>query len=287
MKDQMITPDEEKWILTKAYVPEHIINLMVTISKGRPFLSNGYLYYVGDAWGILIGYPLNAEFTPETFTITFKDVIGHYPARTWWIIGPSLPEDLLASCGDRQPDAYYTLNFRDFDSTASLRRVADKATSLLMVEVTRSMTSEHQNLINEFVARENPGSLIRELYRAMPDYILHSKTSLVLNARAFNGLLAAFYVVDMAAHDFATYVVGCHSKEHYVPHASDLLFFEMVTMTREWGKSYVNLGLGVNQGIRKFKEKWGGKPTRPYEFCEYHTGISGMSTIIDSLLTRL
>lgn len=287
MRGQMITPDEEKWILSKAYVPEHIISLMVTISKGQPFLSNGYLYYAGDTWGILIGYPLNAEFTPETFTIIFKDVIGHYPARTWWIIGPSLPEDLLASCGDRQTDTYYTLNFNDFDSKDALRRVAEKATSRLMVEVTRSMTPEHESLIAEFVERENPGNLIREFYHAMPDYVLHSETSLVLNARDLNGLLAAFYIVDMAAHDFATYVVGCHSREHYVPHASDLLFFEMVNMARESGKDHVNLGLGVNPGIRRFKEKWGGKPTRPYEFCEYRSGISGMSTMIDSLLTRL
>lgn len=283
----MITPDEEKWILSKAYVPEHIVNLMVTISKGQPFLSNGCLYYVGDTWGILVGYPLNAEFTQEFFTITFREVRDRYPSKTWWLIGPSLPDDLLASCQDRQSDTYYTLSFDDFDSKDTLRRVAEKATSRLVVEVARIMTPEHKNLITEFIKRESPGSLIREFYRAMPDYVNNSQTSLVLNARDFNGQLSAFYLLDFAANDFATYVVGCHSKDHYVPHASDLLFFEMVNMARESGKTYVNLGLGVNQGIRRFKEKWGGKPTRPYEFCEYRWGLSGMSTVIDSLLTRL
>jgi hypothetical protein len=287
MRGQMITPDEEKWILEKAYVPEHIVSLMVTISKGQPFLSNGYLYYVGDTWGILIGYPLNAECTPAAFTGAFKDVIKKYPSRTWWVIGPSLPKDLLDSCSEQQSDTYYTLNFDDFDSKVALRRVAEKATSRLMVEVTRAMTPEHEGLITEFIERENPGSLMREFYHAMPDYVLHSKTSLVLNARDFNGLLSAFYVLEMAANDFAAYVVGCHSKERYVSHASDLLFFEMVNMTREFGKGYINLGLGVNLGIRRFKEKWGGKPARPYEFCEYRSGIAGMGTMIDSLLTRL
>jgi hypothetical protein len=260
---------------------------MVIISKEQPFLSNGYLYYVGDAWGILVGYPLDCEFSAETFIKIFKNIVSQYPACSWSIIAPHFPAELLSSCEVRQSDAYYTLHYDDFDSKDALRRVAEKATSRLMVEVTRSMTPEHESLIAEFVERENPGNLIREFYHAMPDYVLHSETSLVLNARDFNGLLAAFYVVDMAAHDFATYVVGCHSKEHYAPHASDLLFFEMVNMARESGKDYVNLGLGVNPGIRRFKEKWGGKPTRPYEFCEYRSGISGMSTMIDSLLTRL
>jgi hypothetical protein len=56
-------------------------------------------------------------------------------------------------------------------------------------------------------------------------------------------------------------------------------------MARESGKAYVQLGLGVNPGIRRFKEKWGGKPTLPYEHCKYRP--SGMRTMIDSLLSRL
>jgi hypothetical protein len=58
-------------------------------------------------------------------------------------------------------------------------------------------------------------------------------------------------------------------------------------MAREYGKGYINLGLGVNPGIRRFKEKWGGKPSLPYEFCEYRSGIPGMRTMINSLLSRL
>lgn len=283
----MITPDQEKWILEKAYVPEHIVSLMVTISRGQPFLSNGYLYYVGDSWGILVGYPLDSDFSPETFTSAFRDVISRYPVRTWSIIAQHLPTELLSACMEHQSDIYYTLSFDDFDSKGTLRRVAEKASSRLMVEITRAMAPEHEGLIKEFVERENPGSLIREFYYAMPDYLLHSETSLVLNARDFHGILSAFYVLDMAANDFATYVVGCHSKDRYMPHASDLLFFEMVNMAREFGKRFISLGLGVNPGIRRFKEKWGGKPSLPYESCEYRSGIPGMYAMIDSLLPRL
>lgn len=287
MRDSMITTDQEKWILEKAYVPEHIVSLMEIISKGQPFLSDGYLFFVGNNWGILVGYPLDSEFSPKTFASIFRDIISRYPSRYWWVIAPTLPEELLSSCGERQSDTYYTLNFDDFDVKGNLRRVAEKASSRLMVEVTRAMTPEHEVLIAEFIERENPGSLIREFYHAMPDYVIHSETSLVLNARDFNGLLSAFYVLDFAANDFAVYVVGCHSKEHYAPHASDLLFFEMVNMAREYGKGYINLGLGVNPGIRRFKEKWGGKPSLLYEFCEYRSGIPNITSMIDSLMSRL
>ena len=37
-------------------------------------------------------------------------------------------------------------------------------------------------------------------------------------------------------------------------------FFEMVNLALIKGKKAVNLGLGINNGIRRFKEKWGGAP---------------------------
>jgi hypothetical protein len=33
--------------------------------------------------------------------------------------------------------------------------------------------------------------------------------------------------------------------------------------------------LGVSEGIRKFKEKWGGVPFLKYESCSYDTGYTG------------
>lgn len=33
----MITSDQEHWILSKAYVPEHIVSLMTIVSKENPF----------------------------------------------------------------------------------------------------------------------------------------------------------------------------------------------------------------------------------------------------------
>jgi hypothetical protein len=79
-------------------------------------------------------------------------------------------------------------------------------------------------------------------------------------------------------------VLGCHSKENYVSHASDLLFSEMIRYTRKHGKSRINLGLGVNSGIRRFKTKWGGQPYLDYEFCEYYFGPPKQLSILDALL---
>jgi hypothetical protein len=121
----------------------------------------------------------------------------------------------------------------------------------------------------------------------MPDYVSRSSSACTLDARDRNGKLSAFFVVELGARSFSTYVLGCHSKKHYVPHASDLLFQEMIRLTREYGKDTINLGLGVNAGIKRFKEKWGGIPSLRYEFCERDYGTTRTISMIKSLEGKL
>jgi hypothetical protein len=118
----------------------------------------------------------------------------------------------------------------------------------------------------------------------MPDYIAGCESALVLNARNSRGNLSAFFVVECAAERFDTYVLGCYSKKHYIPHASDLLFAEMIDHARERGKSEINLGLGVNAGIRRFKTKWGGLPYLNYEFCECYYGLPEQLSVLEMML---
>ena len=58
----------------------------------------------------------------------------------------------------------------------------------------------------------------------MKDYLAFSETSLLLSAWDREKRLSAYYVLELGAETFLTYVVGCHSKVNYVPHASDFLF---------------------------------------------------------------
>jgi hypothetical protein len=50
------------------------------------------------------------------------------------------------------------------------------------------------------------------------------------------------------------------------------------------GKKYINLGLGINQGVSFFKEKWGGAVFLPHAFCLYHPPQKGL---LEMLLQRL
>ena len=283
----MITPEEEAYILEKAYVPEHIVSLMALISKGDPFLVEDHLGLVKDNWLILVGYPLDQRFSIERSEKVIKHVLETFRSEILWFIGPEIPASLLNTCQERETDQYYRLDLQKVKVKASLKRAVDKASQELTIERAHSISKEHEALISELLKREKLPPRVRELYRAMPYYVAHSSSACVLNARDKNGELAAFFVVELGAKNFSTYVLGSHSKKHYVPHASDLLFFEMIELTREHGKDIIHLGLGVNKGIRRFKEKWGGVPFLNYEFCEHRPRSTKIASVIRILEGKL
>ena len=282
----MITPEEEAFVLTRASVPEHIVSLMTLISKGDPFLLDDHLGIVKDNWLIFIGYPLEGTFLRERCERIVQRAVETFRPEHLWFIGPEIPPSLLNAATERQTDHYYLFDIERTKLKPSLQRSADKAAKELTVERGRSISKEHEALTSELLKREKLPDRVRELYRAMPDYIGHSSSAWTLNARDKRGKLCAFTVVELGAKDFSAYILGTHSKKHYVPHASDLLFLEMINLTREAGKSSINLGLGVNEGIRRFKEKWGGKPFLRYEFCGCRYGAARKFSLIDALMGR-
>ena len=265
----MITPQDERSILARAYVPEHIVSLMVPVSKGEPFLIQDHLILAKDNWLILVGYPLDGLFIRDRCEKIVGQAIEQFRPEYLWFIGPEIPPSILGACQERESDQYYRLDLKQSKLKTSLVRVAEKASREVTIERSHSFSKDHRSLVVELLEREHLPPRIKELYRAMPDYVAHSSNSCVLNAWTNTGKLSAFYVLDLSADQFTTYLLGTHSKRRYVSHASDLLFLEMIKITEEQGKTIVNLGLGVNEGIRRFKEKWGGVAFLPYTFFTY------------------
>jgi len=283
----MLTPEEEADVFSKAYIPEHILNLMIPISKGEPFLKEDYLVFARDNWVIFVGYPLRGNFSKERCERNLEQAVERFRPEYLWFIGPEIPASFLDDCKERETDQYYKLDLGQTKLKPSLQRVTEKAFKELTVERSHSISREHEALIKELLKRGKLPPRLRELYRAMPDYVMHSSSAWVLNAWDKTRKLCAFIIVELGAKNFSTYVLGSHSKKHYVPHASDLLFLEMIKLTQEHGKNTINLGLGVNEGIRRFKEKWGGFPYLNYEFCERHVGYTRTFSLIKSLEGKL
>jgi hypothetical protein len=284
LQPRPLSSQERQAVLRQAYVPEHLPGLMEAISGAEAQQIGPYFGYAKDSWAIFIGYPLEKQPDPPSIDDCLDAWITLAHPRTLWFIGPEIPEMLLQEGQARQSDLYYRLDLENYQPDRALARGVRKASQSLAVGSGQAYTREHEGLVEEFTSQQPLPPLVAGLYKAMPAYCSRCPEAQVLEARDPTGRLSAFFVVDRSAASFDTYILGGYSRFAYIPHASDLLFSEMVRQAQGSGKATIQLGLGVNDGIRRFKTKWGGCPYLAYEFCEFHPPASPGMAFLQALM---
>ncbi len=264
----MLTSEQKHYILTHASVPEHTIGLITYLSGGEPLLIDDFFVCRTKDWVILIGYPFEHEFDAAGFERVVDKIKKQFNPEILSAIAPELPASIFNNCLESDSDHYYTLEVKKPAIRSVVRRNLRNARQALRVERTSNMGEPHRVLMDEFIQRIHPPDRVINMMSKLPGFLKECESALVLNAWDNRNYLAAFYVIDLAAADFSNYIIGCYSRKNYVLGASDLLLDELIQLSAEFKKRYIHLGLGVNEGIRRFKTKWGAKPTRRYEMCE-------------------
>ncbi|MDR1490756.1 MAG: TraB/GumN family protein [Desulfovibrio sp.] len=281
--------------LASAVVPEHSVAFMRAMSGGVAFYEGEFIFLHAEDWLMGIGYPLREAALFEladanspaaldnalSFEAALKAVLGRTKARSCWAIAPLLPERLepFTECRDQ----YYLLN-RDSSVPKNLRRPLESVARRLSITEDRLFTPAHRRLWAEFLGRAPMRPNVRELYARTEAVLAVSRASMakegaarnetfldlrLLNAWHEDGSLAASLLLDYSPPAFCAYMIGAHSKERYSPHATDLLFAEMLVRARRENKRFIHLGLGVNEGITRFKRKWGGRAALPYVMASW------------------
>ncbi len=249
-------------IAALATVPEHSLPLMTALSEGEPLLCDNYLFYHGQDWLSAIGYPLAADFNLSAFSSAIQTAINLTGASRIYAIGCALPEEFKA--GILETDRFYVLS-ANAPIPGRLKSGIRQARQKLEARESASFTPSHRRLWAEFLQRNGAAMTgrVAELYARTPQALEHPSIKL-LDACDKNGHLAASLLLDYTADNFVSYILGAHSRAFYVPYATDLLFAEMLALARERKKRFIHLGLGVNEGILRFKKKWGAIPSWPF-----------------------
>lgn len=268
----MLSSEQKEWIVSNALVPEHLPDMMSYISGGDVGLfEDSYLYFRSNDWAIFVGYPLTDSSETHNLTYCIERFIKKYNPETLWLLSDKMP--FCNGFNKVQEDFYYILQL-PAKVNGNLHRAIRKASTFLKVEIDRYPTSKHKELIDEFISSRHLPENIKELYIKLPKYVEGSKDGFLLSAYTKeDGRLSAFFVIEMGAKRFSSYMIGCSSKTNYIPHAADLLMYELIRLSEQAGKEFVHLGIGVNEGIRRFKEKWGGKALIKYVTSEYKKGL--------------
>jgi len=256
----MLSREERNRIYRQAYIPEHLPDYVATISGSEPHLIDRYLCFSRRRHMIFIGYPLGDS--GGEVSQAYRNACKRCNPTTVSVIAPKiwLGED---DCEKQPPDDYYRLKLPLEAVPAEVAYMVRRARKELVVEPGR-FGRDHKRIVQTFIKirRLSPEQI--HLFKHIHDYLKRSPSAVLLDARK-DGRLAAFTVLDLGSADHAFYLFNFRSADINIPGSSDLLFREMVNISQSNGKKAINLGLAVNPGIRRFKEKWGGVLFMPHE----------------------
>ena len=289
----MLSQDELAYILEKAYIPEHLPGYFQTFSKMEPFIEDKFLYYkLGDLISF-IGYPLGAgelylEGQDKEKVYQDRDrVYKEMPAVLEKVVEKYKPEEVKIIAPIELPlkgyklenttverDSYSVLDVQNLRIPSKVKNMVNRAGRELEIAFSRDFSILNHKLLLEFLKQKRLSDTARSFFHHIPDYIIHSESAVVINAyrsgRKPMDELFGYNIVDFSHGDFCFYLFNITgNEEDHVPGTSDLLLYEMVQLAGKKGKKYINMGLGINKGIKKFKEKWGTKDLIGYNFMSY------------------
>ena len=274
----MLNRDERRLIYEHAYLPEHLPHYVEPVSGSEPYLHANHLCFYRKNHLTFIGYPLRTGHvdTPKAY----ESACQRFLPATVAIIAPEIWFSDQAY-KDQGKDTYYRLDLPASPPDPEVVYMVRRAQREL--RVTRGIFGrEHHRLVKAFVSGYSLSREQKLIFKRIPHYLKRSVTAHILEARKGN-ILVAFNVVETGSAKYAFYVFNFRSLKEHVPGASDLLFLEMIRLAQAEGKSAINLGLSIHQGIRRFKEKWGGVPFVPYASALIQRSSVGLGTLANKL----
>ena len=269
-----------------AYIPEHLPSYFQKFSKMEPFIEDKFLYYKNEDVISFIGYPLGAgelyltnqdmEKIHKEIPIVLDRLVEQYKPKEVKIIAPielSLKGYKIEKAAVEK-DSYSILDIQNLKIPSKNKNMINRSSRELEINFSRDFSVQNHKLLLEFLKDKRFPDTSSNFYHDIPDYVIYSETAITINAYKINqrtkGEILGYNIVDFSNGDFCFYlfnIIG--NEEDYVPGTSDLLLYEMVQLAREKGKKYINMGLGINEGIKNFKEKWGAKDLISYNFMFY------------------
>jgi hypothetical protein len=264
---------DESYAIQRAYVPEHLPGYVRAVSGGKAYVAGPYVLYERQGHLVFIGYPLEGAFERSSAQRAVDEAVKEMHPR---VISVIAPEGGLVAGGEMAEsgsDNYFSLSVRGASIPQKTRTMIRRAGREVSVTVGRKWTGGHGRLVEAFLRSRRLDEGTRSIYEKAGDYVSSCPSALLFEAKAPDGRLAAFDVADFGSRTYAFYMFNFRSQDGAVPGASDLLLHAIVAAAREQGKQYVNLGLGINAGVRFFKEKWGAVPFLGYAYGRWTTGL--------------
>jgi hypothetical protein len=205
---------------------------------------------------VVLGYPLQDPLDVQGMSGAVDEALKIPGLERLTVIGPARPPQAPSGTPVVE-DGYYALPLPFSSPGQKLRNLLHRAERELNVERGHRLEGQHLALVREYLDGRPLGAGTRHIFRRLPEYLNASGSSMMISASLPDGRLAAFAVGEFGALQTAFFMFCFRDRTIAPPGSADLVLSGLLEEAQRRGHSRMNLGLGVNEGIRFFKRKWG------------------------------
>ncbi len=251
----MLTDTEAALIYKGACVPEQLPHYVTSITGQTARLHKGYVVFTTDSHLTFVGYPAVAGAVG--LENAWKTACRRFCPETASVIAPEIAF-LKTAPHSTVSDDYFRLDLPCThlqQKRAYMIRRAGREVSVSK----GAWSPAHEKLVADFIRARRVDDAHARIFARIPDYLAAASPACLLEARKGRAL-SAFTVADFGSADYAFYMFHFRSPDDFVPGTTDLLLWTLAETAARKGKKALNLGLGINEGNRRFKRHWGGGP---------------------------
>ncbi|MEE4608429.1 MAG: GNAT family N-acetyltransferase [Desulfobacteraceae bacterium] len=283
----MIGPDRLDRVSAEAVVPEQVTAYVRAVAGSKPKLYGACIGYETDGSLVLVGYPLHAPRDAGAMAEAVDLALASPGLQRLTVIGPARPPQAPERVAVAT-DGYYALSVPGPapGPGPKLRNLLHRAEREVALVRGERFVDGHAALVQRYLDERSFPAGTRRIFQQLPRYVEESPGALLVSARRADGRLAAFAVGEFASLSTAFFMFCFRDPGLAPPGSADLVFSGLLQEARERGQTRMNLGLGISEGIRFFKRKWGAEPFLPYVEVSWKPASPGIFSRLSALLQR-
>ncbi len=258
----------------QALTPDQLLGYVHSVSGARSQLLGEHILHMQGEHAILVGYtPQYAHDTNslEDAVKALSSIKDTEDIQRISVLAPVRPV-CAPTHATHTEDFYYILPFpftlRQHSNVHAMYKRAQEHIYITQQgnEDTHSAdavwTSAHQELMLHYIRRPDVSKEMSAIFQRLGMYCRVPQVRLFSAYDHISGELLGYTVGDFSSWQTAFYMFALR-KNTAPPGVAEALLYALIQEAEKRGYTSCNLGLGINDGIRFFKEKWGAKPTLP------------------------
>ncbi len=275
-----------------AKTPDQLLPYVQAVSEVTSFLMGNYVVHHKDGHYIIVGYSLQEHDNTQDLEHVIAHISQLPQAEHITLLAEKKPQVSLQNTAvNFTEDAYYFVDLpHDITLCKNAYYMCQKTNKCIFIQKEygeKAWTSEHQELMLQYICRPTVSKEMGSIFQRIGMYCKQVPHACVFSAYDVDSnTLQAFSIADFTSLSTAFYMFAMRAPKAQAG-VADALLQALLLEALERGYASCNLGLGINNGIRFFKEKWGAKPTLPLVQSSWNIGKNKQETKKTSWFNRL